>query len=241
MIPSTRRCGFTLIELLVVVAIIAVLIAILLPALNKARDVSKAVVCSSQLKQLYMGSVLYASDYRNELPAPREWIDNSIAWMNSWKTPQAVKQGTLYKYVGKKDELYLCPKFLDLIPQDVTPAFCYTMNIYFIRPGLVSAKGWAGYPSLRRITDVQITTGLFLFAEESPWVTAKYQSPLNDALLAPTWGPASSSMPFLDALATYHLGEDLYSGKANAAFVDGHVSAHPIEDTHEIGTPQQYR
>jgi len=54
-----KRRGFTLIELLVVVAIIALLIAILLPSLGRARDTAKTVRCASNLKQVYTGITLY--------------------------------------------------------------------------------------------------------------------------------------------------------------------------------------
>lgn len=57
-----RKNGFTLIELLVVVAIIAVLIALLLPALGQAREVAKAAVCLSNLKQGISSALLYAQD-----------------------------------------------------------------------------------------------------------------------------------------------------------------------------------
>jgi len=57
-----RRMGFTLIELLVVISIIALLIAILMPALNKARDQAKATLCASQLKQFGLAWNYYAED-----------------------------------------------------------------------------------------------------------------------------------------------------------------------------------
>jgi prepilin-type N-terminal cleavage/methylation domain-containing protein len=59
---------FTLIELLVVVAIIAVLVAILLPSLSLARSQAKRVVCGAQVSQITMGAVMYANDNNNIIP-----------------------------------------------------------------------------------------------------------------------------------------------------------------------------
>ena len=68
--------GFTLIELLVVVAIIALLISILLPSLNRARDQARTAVCLSNLKQLGLAFALYAEDHRGRLSAM--YTDNSF-------------------------------------------------------------------------------------------------------------------------------------------------------------------
>lgn len=61
-----KRCcpqnGFTLVELLVVISIIALLLAILMPSLQKAREQARAVVCRSNLKQQYLGHLLYTED-----------------------------------------------------------------------------------------------------------------------------------------------------------------------------------
>lgn len=59
---SRKAFGFTLIELLVVIAIIALLMAILIPVLNKARAQAKSVICKSNIKQMHLGVLMYAQD-----------------------------------------------------------------------------------------------------------------------------------------------------------------------------------
>jgi len=67
MYPRERK-GFTLVELLVVVAIIALLVSILLPALNKARELAKRVKCQAQLSALGRSLALYQGDFNDENP-----------------------------------------------------------------------------------------------------------------------------------------------------------------------------
>jgi prepilin-type N-terminal cleavage/methylation domain-containing protein len=121
-----NRKGFTLIELLVVIAIIAVLMAILLPALNRVKEQGKRVVCMSNLKQLTMAWILYADDNDDVLVngaigysnSNQPWGDhtNEIAWVDGlrsgWQNIEeqetAIKAGALWPYV-KDIQMYKCP------------------------------------------------------------------------------------------------------------------------------------
>jgi prepilin-type N-terminal cleavage/methylation domain-containing protein len=86
-IQQRGRKSFTLIELLVVVAIIAVLIAILLPALSMARETTKKVMCASQLKQWHVAHLMYASDFS-------EWLVGGDWWSGLY-----IRQ-SIAKYLG---------------------------------------------------------------------------------------------------------------------------------------------
>jgi prepilin-type processing-associated H-X9-DG protein len=66
--PGARLCAFTLVELLVVIGLIGLLIGILLPALSVARESSRRVYCSSNLRQIVAGAMLYITEYRGYWP-----------------------------------------------------------------------------------------------------------------------------------------------------------------------------
>ncbi len=100
---NLKRNGFTLPELLVVIAIIAILIAILLPAVQKVRDASARIHCVNNLKQIALGSHSY-HDFNRVLPIGMRWNKGKDAWRYmSWLTQLLphVEQGPLWNATTK--------------------------------------------------------------------------------------------------------------------------------------------
>jgi len=114
--------GFTLIELLVVVAIIAVLVAMLLPALSAAREQARRLVCMNNQRQIGIALGMYANDHhgvlpynlRDKSPYPSPWW-----WLYpgpGWSVMERVQFGLLKGYVGD-GQAYGCPVIMQC-PED---------------------------------------------------------------------------------------------------------------------------
>ena len=103
---KNKKNGFTLIELLVVISIIAVLLSILMPALNKAKRLARIVVCGSNLHQVAIGLNSYASDHGRYMPRGAGYP--SLVAHTPVQTPDMREM--LVEYVAyKKAEVMFCP------------------------------------------------------------------------------------------------------------------------------------
>jgi len=104
-----RNRGFTLIELLVVIAIIAILAAMLMPVLSRAKAKAQRTVCLNNLKQISLGIHLYAGDNADTLPTIV--ITNGMPWLNQWRFFKELTKSYdgLTGSSSAQDKLFDCP------------------------------------------------------------------------------------------------------------------------------------
>ena len=112
--PHRSPRAFTLVELLVVIGIIALLVSILFPALQKAKAHAAMVKCMSNERQLMQAFLMFANDHKGRLPGNFTDYNNpdgdKRAWLLNYQEPltNAPRNGTLFRYVNT-EEVYKCP------------------------------------------------------------------------------------------------------------------------------------
>src|SRR5437588_13116966 len=106
-----KQRGFTLVELLVVIGIIALLVGILLPALNKARRAAETVQCAAQMRQLTTSCLMYAQQNRGSLPPA--WLGSTSASAGNSFGPTWFDYLTRFGMNIRNDKGRTCPDLYD--------------------------------------------------------------------------------------------------------------------------------
>jgi prepilin-type N-terminal cleavage/methylation domain-containing protein len=144
--PSPVRGAFTLIELLVVIAIIAILAALLLPAMAQAKERAKRIGCVSNLKQIAMGSLMYSSDFNGNLTAPT-WVPTEMGGVTSTCDRSGSDDDASWLYPTYIPALgaFICPSTQNFIsPLTVTKPDGVTKVLKYLTDNAVNPRGTPG-------------------------------------------------------------------------------------------------
>lgn len=230
--PSLPIRGFTLVELLVVIAVIAILAALLMPALARARSKGQGMTCINNLRQLSIACFTYTDDARDRLPYNLGHSDIYKAvsrnYYYNWTTPVMnweldsdntnrvlLTRGGIGPYVSKVDSVYRCPA--DRVLSDlqvsagwVTRVRSISMNAMAGDAGEYTRSGSnvnnPGYKQYFKLGQILHPVQTFLFIDEHP-------DSINDGYFLNT----HNSGKWTDLPASYH------DGGANLTFADGHA------------------
>ncbi len=248
---STKRkafkCGFTLIELLVVIAIIAILAAMLLPALIRSKQKAHGIMCMSNNRQTALAWRMYSEDNRDSLlyasgatanydPAGDVWMSGNLDFTASnesnWDVNKDIAKSPMLPYCSKNAGIFKCPADTSsVIPSSgefagrrVQRVRSIAMNIYLggFKGSLLSGDdAWMVYKKYSEIAGKPGASKIFVFIDER-----------EDAI---NWGNFYTKMSGYDPPnpALYTL-DDLpasYHGQAGGlTFADGHAEIHRWRD-----------
>ena len=246
MTHRVKSAGFTLIELLVVIAIIAILAAMLLPALTRARVKAEGLSCMSNTKQLALAWLMYSDDNNGKMPPNNDeyrnpggasWCKGIIDWTTAGVNTNTIALtkddvAVLAPYSARQYKIYQCPADRYASPDQLAMGWSrrarsVSMDAAMGEGGRAPEFPFAATIQCRKLSEL-IKPGASL-----SWVFADEQADsINDAMLY--YDSTGSINHWIDLPASYHGGAGSFS------FADGHAE---IRRWREPGTivPVRYQ